>query len=80
MIEDTEIATRFARLKFGADKFVLQNNPENEIFAHAVAATLDGIDRSGEPITKMMTWSDIVMQRTEEWPIQFLLPGGAYVH
>ncbi len=81
MIEDTEIAVRFARLKFGAENFVLQTNPENEIYARAVAATLDGIDRSpAKPITKLMKWSDLVMQRTEQWPIQFLLPGGAYIH
>jgi hypothetical protein len=27
-----------------------------------------------------MRWSDIVNQKTELWPIQYLLPGGAYIH
>jgi len=28
----------------------------------------------------LFEWSEIVDQKTEVWPIQFLLPGGAYIH
>jgi hypothetical protein len=29
---------------------------------------------------KVLRWSDLVEQRQEQWPIQFLVPGGAYIH
>ncbi len=80
MIEDTEIAVRFARLKLGAKNFTLVTTPENEILAQSVASTLDGIDPPAKPSADVMTWSDLVMQRTEQWPIQFLLPSGAYIN
>jgi dienelactone hydrolase len=79
MIEDVEIATRFAQLKFGADQFSLVAAPDCEILASAVANTLGGITRtpnSSAPVTK---WSDIVDHETELWPIQWLMPGGAYI-
>jgi dienelactone hydrolase len=79
MIEDVEIATRFAQLKFGADHFTLVADPNYEILASAAANTLDGITRtpnSSAPVTK---WSDIVDHETELWPIQWLMPGGAYI-
>jgi hypothetical protein len=80
MIEDTEIAMRFARLKLGANNFTLVTNPENELFAHEAAGRLDGIEMPVKTSVDMMKWSDIVMQRSEQWPIQILLPGGAYIH
>jgi len=27
-----------------------------------------------------LKWSEIVEQKKESWPIQYLLPGGAYIH
>jgi hypothetical protein len=27
-----------------------------------------------------LKWSELVEQRQEIWPIQYLVPGGAYIH
>jgi len=31
------------------------------------------------PAGDIMKWSEVVLQRRELWPIQYLLPGGAYI-
>ena len=80
MIEDSEIAARFAQLKFGTTSLTLVSGSENGLFARAVASTLDGIKLETQPSAETMKWSDLVMQRTEQWPIQFLLPDGAYIN
>jgi len=33
-----------------------------------------------EPNRKVLKWSEIVEQKRESWPIQYLLPSGAYIH
>jgi hypothetical protein len=29
---------------------------------------------------EVLKWSDLVERKQELWPIQYLLPGGAYIH
>jgi len=29
---------------------------------------------------KLLKWSDLVERKQELWPIQYLVPGGAYIH
>ena len=60
MIEDVEIATRFAQLKFGADHFSLVADPDCELLASTTAGTLEGITRAPSSNTPPMKWSDIV--------------------
>ena len=51
------------------------------------ASTLAGIVSQTLPNIKLLPlvdgqalrWSELVDQKTELWPIQYLLPGGAYV-
>jgi hypothetical protein len=33
-----------------------------------------------EPNGKVLKWSEIVEEKRESWPIQYLLPSGAYLH
>ena len=79
MIEDVEIATRFAQLKFGADHFSLVADPDYELLARAASGTLNGITHSASSSLPAMKWSDIVDHEVEVWPIQWLMPGGAYI-
>lgn len=79
MIEDVEIAVRFSRLKFGADSFSLGSDSENELLTNAIVSTLDGVVRTTPPNPTAVKWSDIVQHKTEVWPIQVLLPNGAYI-
>lgn len=79
MIEDVEIAMRFAQLKFGADHFALVADPGDEPLAGAAASTLDELTLSPNSGAAAVKWSDLVDRETEVWPIQWLIPGGAYI-
>jgi cephalosporin-C deacetylase-like acetyl esterase len=80
MIEDAEIATRFAREKLGAKGVSITAPGAAYTLASAIAETLPGINILTQPDAKVMKWSDIVEQQQEIWPIQYLLPSGAYFH
>jgi hypothetical protein len=81
MIEDVEIATRFVRERI---------NPQTELtitgegtaytLASAVSEALPNIKLISQPDSRILKWSDLVNEKRELWPIQYLLPGGAYVH
>jgi pimeloyl-ACP methyl ester carboxylesterase len=80
MIEDAEIAMRFCRTKLHATDLVLTSDREDYILANAIATTLPGIELLPQTGNKLTKWSDFVEQRRELWPIQYLLPGGAFIH
>jgi dienelactone hydrolase len=80
MIEDAEIATRFSRLKLRAGDFSVASDEEGFTLANAIAGTLPRVHQIPEPDGHMMKWSDLVVEKRELWPIQYLLPGGAYIH
>jgi len=48
--------------------------------ASAIAEALPDITLLPEPNGRVLKWSEIVEQKKESWPIQYLLPGGAYIH
>jgi hypothetical protein len=48
--------------------------------ANAIAETLPGMSLLPEPTGKVLKWSEVVEEKRESWPIQYLLPGGAYTH
>ena len=80
MIEDAEIAIRFSRLKLRASDFSVASDEEGFTLASALAETLPAVKQIPRPGASIMKWSDLVIQRREQWPIQYLLPGGAYIH
>jgi len=80
MIEDAEIASRFAHEKLGAKVVAVTAPDGGYTLASAIAETLPGIELLSRPDAKVLKWSEIVGQRQEIWPIQYLLPSGAYVH
>ena len=81
MIEDVEIGTRFVRLKMDANvEFTVIGVGEAFTLASAVSETLPHIKLISQPANQRLKWSDLVNQKLELWPIQYLLPGGAYVH
>ncbi len=79
MIEDAEIAARFSRLKLQAGEFSVASDNEGSTLASEIAGTLPAIKHLPQPDAQIMKWSDLVIQRRELWPIQYLLPGGAYI-
>lgn len=81
MIEDVEIATRFARVKInGQAEFVATGTGEASTFASAVAEVLPKIELIPQSEKFVVRWSELVKEKREVWPIQYLLPGGAYIH
>jgi cephalosporin-C deacetylase-like acetyl esterase len=80
MIEDAEIARRFAAEKLHANVVAVSAAGEAYTLASAIAETLPGMNLLSEPNRRVLKWSEIVEQKRESWPIQYLLPSGAYIH
>ena len=81
MIEDVEIAARFAQEKFNAQaEFTVSGSGKASTLASAAAETLPHFKLMSQPESHALRWSELVDEKRELWPIQDLLPGGAYVH
>jgi len=80
MLEDAEIASRFAAQKLHANVVAVTAAGDAYTLASAIAETLSGMSLLPEPNGKVLKWSEIVEQGTASWPIEYLLPGGAYIH
>ena len=46
----------------------------------AISESLPNIRLLPQENVQTLKWSDLVNAKTEVWPIQYLLPGGAYIH
>jgi len=80
MIEDVESAVRFSHLKLHAVNFSVASDDEAFTLASALVETLPAVKLIPRPGASIMKWSDLVVQQREQWPIEYLLPGGAYIH
>jgi len=78
MIEDVEIAARFARAQLGAREVAIDAPGDARLLARAVAAALPDValvvPAGGEPA---FSWREAVDTLREAWPIYYLVPGGA---
>jgi hypothetical protein len=79
MIEDAEITARFAREKSKAEQVQVTARGEAYTLACAIAEAVPGVGLFSQPGEKRTLWSELVDQKRELWPIQYLLPGGAYI-
>jgi dienelactone hydrolase len=77
MIEDAEIASRFARLRLGAQALMVAGRGEARALAAAAAEVLPGLEAFDSE--GAFSWAETVEGMRETWPIHFLLPGGAYL-
>jgi hypothetical protein len=59
--------------------FSVASDEEGFTLASAIAGTLPALKQIQYPGAQIMKWSDLVIQKREQWPIQYLLPGGAYI-
>ncbi len=77
MVEDVEIAARFAREKLGAKALAVAGRGDGRVVAALAAEVLPDLDPlSGRDLS---FWAQAVEEARETWPIHLLLPGGAYV-
>ena len=77
MVEDVEIAGRFARETLGARSLAVAGRGEARAVAALAAEVLPGL----EPLSgrDLAWWRRTVEELSEDWPIALALPGGAYV-
>jgi cephalosporin-C deacetylase-like acetyl esterase len=79
MIEDVEIAARFSRVKLGAPRIVAFGRQDGAALASAASDVLTGVEWAPEPGVKPFSWSEAIESLAETLPIQYLMPGGAYI-
>ena len=79
LLDDTEIACRFAREVLGASRLAVVGRGEAHTWAAAAAAMLPNLALVPPlPGDISFSWSAAVQQGRELWPIAYLVPGGAY--
>ncbi len=78
MIEDAEIVSRFVRERMKPDQILVCAHGEAYTLAAAISNVVPGVGLYRQSGEKIQRWSEIVDQKLEIWPIQYLLPGGAY--
>jgi len=81
MFEDVEIVTRFANLKLRGQQADLATSGTGSAYTLATTASevLPNLRLVSRPDAQRIRWSDLVQQKTELWPIEYLIPGGAYL-
>ena len=79
LIEDVEIAARFSRLRLGARAVSVTAEGGMYSIAHDAASLLPGVRLAVVPGAEPVSWAGFVEGEQERWPIQFVLPGGAYI-
>jgi pimeloyl-ACP methyl ester carboxylesterase len=81
MIEDAEISLRFLRaIAPGSARVFVAGSGSGAPVASLIAETLPDVKVLPDTANEPFRWSQILEQKTETWPIQFLLPGGGYIH
>jgi hypothetical protein len=77
MLEDVEIVGRFARETLGAERLAVVPRGDAGALAEAAAEVIPGLELQAS--ASAFRWSDVVEQMRELWPIQYLLPAGAWL-
>jgi len=79
LIEDAEIAGRFARVRLGASRVAVSGRRRARTWAAAVVRAVPDIEAGPGADASALDWAALVEGLQEDWPIHQLLPGGAYV-
>jgi hypothetical protein len=78
LVEDVEIAARFARETLGARTLAVEGPGEARLVAEAAAAALPGLTLVPEARQGgAFSWKEALATGRERWPIHYLVPGGA---
>jgi hypothetical protein len=81
MVEDIEIATRFVRGKIGEyPSFTITAVGDAYTLANAASEILPDMKLIAQSEGQALNWSQLVKDKVEVWPVQYLIPGGAYIH
>ena len=77
MIDDVAIVARFAREKLAAPSITVAALGDAGLLADVIPEVLPGVGKSPASALRAFTWTSIVEEMRELWPIHYLLPGGA---
>jgi len=77
MIEDVEIATRYARLQLKSNKISIVGDSDAATLAASASEVLPEVTLLPQPNSQKIRWAQIVNEKREAWPIQYLVPGAA---
>src|ERR1041385_3532091 len=81
MIEDIEITSRFIHAKVNSDPDIfVTGSGDGYTVVSAASEVLPHTKLIKQTEAQALKWSELVDQKRELWPVQFLLPGGAYIH
>ena len=77
LIEDVEIAVRFARERLDAREVAIEAPGDAHLLARAVAAALPDVALvRPAAVEPSFSWKEAVEALREAWPIHYLVPGG----
>jgi len=80
MIEDIEIAARFVREKInGRSDLAITGVGDAYTLANAASETLPDMKLVPQSDAQALKWSQLVEEKVELWPVEYLLPGAAYI-
>ena len=80
MIEDAEIVSRFAAGHLKAAEILVSGTGEDYTLASHIAEVLPDVNLLPGQDGRLVKWSEIVERMQEDWPVEYLLPGGAYIN
>lgn len=80
MVDDGGITTRFVPEKPGMTDVSVTAPDRAFTVAAAIAETVSGVQLEESPSAKRLSRFELVNVEREVWPIEDLLPNGAYVH
>ena len=75
MIEDVEIAARFARMRLNATDISITATGDAYTLAHDAADVLPGLRLLPTENAHVLSWAQLVREKQEVWPIQVHLAG-----
>ena len=76
----TDVFALYYAEKLGAKVAAVSGRGDAYTLAVAISETLRGVKLLPGPDARSLKWSEIVEEKRETWPIQYLLPSGAYIH
>ena len=79
MLEDAEVACRFTQARLERNVTAVSAIGRGYTLASVVSQVLPGVKLANPGKEKIVRWSEIVEGQQEAWPIELLVPGGAYL-
>jgi hypothetical protein len=77
MIEDTEIVLRFAQSHLQIEEMQVHAKDKTALLAQKLVEIFPKLKLENK--LNATTWTDIIDQKIEKWPVEYIMPGGAYI-